>query len=998
MYQGPTITLIPTDRGSKAPFVDRGSDINVTSERPLKKKASLIEIVPSDAVYVDVQVKTASTDDIARDLFMLEIRAMEKVGGPLIDIVKRSLIRPGKVSPPKPAIPRPEVSPEALQRSLQPDPSVAKGKAREIAYRRTDKGVEVVSPKKVEAPKGYEYLEKKEKLPFKESDQPFKEELRTPVRQALSKVPIVGKRLGKGEPVEFASKKEYEYLRPKVISGDIPRQIGHQIGRGAKGVVGAAAGVGRSIPILGTLPAVSRALKQAPLKERRAYSAIEGMSPDYGFEKGRRKLKKKIEGVEPPKTKPELAQLPGDLRKDPDLTKRTIKASEDVGRFKRLTEAEQIRDLSGSVQVKNQVGKWRTATKDEIAQAVKEYRQKGAFPSSYQVSGHLGQAHALSGILDQKKLPAWATEKGRKQGLKIPFSAEEAEKQEGIKKFRAGAAESARSARAKRQEEMSPFTPVGGAAEKKIPTPKDVVPPEGGAKPPEGGGKPGTPPPTGPTPTPKDLVPPSGGAAVAKQPPGKPITTPKSLDDLRRIASGKDFHKVNVKDIRDIVSKEFRDPKDVAGVTRQFVDLRQRSQDAATRGVALGKGLDVAGGKAAPAGAPAPDAAPAAASQPKPEAPPAAEKPKIDVGGVAKSIQAVSSQGNISPSEQMLYYAQMNKPPEGTPEHAAYVQRLSKATELHKAMQNVPLKNVSKKIQEFLRANPQDAEFFQGVLEQYGAGSHIPGAVNVFQTGGRQGPIAAKYTISADDEQARAAAKAWVKKVQVDIPTFDHTDPWQFAQAKERIKMSPTAAKAFVQVQPEGGMTGRSPLQTTLSAGPSAGGVQPTEQQIQAEQTKRVLQDQGYPILSTSTVPGAQGAGLPPGVGQGGMDQGGAQRALTGGTQTELPADMSKRIADVVGGGSPELRSFMETQGVNPGGGFMEGAMNMLPWFAVPMGLQAMGIEGILPQLAGYATIPYLQQKMQGAMGRDPEKIRKATQAYLAGQPAGQIPAPVPQG
>jgi len=1017
--KGPMIVLIHPEEDSKAPFVDRGSDTNVTGEKPLKKKASLVALVPEDAVHVDVQVKTASVDDIALDLFTLELRAMEKIAQPIappilkrpvgriLPGISRALFTPSKVAPAKPKPARPEVSPESIQKALQPEPSVAKGKAREIAYRRTEKGPELASPEPVKAPKGYEYLERREKVPFAESEKPFKEELRTPFRQALSKIPLVGKRLGKGVPTEFVSKGEYEYLRPKIVSGDIPRQVAYAFGRGVKGVGGAAAGAAKAVPGVGTIPAVLRAHEKMPLKERVTLRALEGAKGEQA-QKARKELVKKLT-IEPKKIKPELEQLPKELRSKPEIAQMAVKASEDIDRFKNLSEGEQSRELFGSMEVKGHKGGWRQASQDEIGKAVKEYRQKGSFPQGTRATGRLGEAHELSRVIEEKQLPEWATSKGIKGGKKVPFSAEEAQQQAATQAFMRGARGKGKEVqRAAGIEERQKFLKEQA---KKIP---ETAAPGGrlpGGKQPEGRGKPGIPPPgtAGPTPTPKNLVPPSGGTAAKPpaEPTAKPVTAPKTLEDLHSAARSGTLHKVDMKDIQGIVSKEFHDPQAAAKALNVFIDQRQMLASRATRGAALGKGLDVAGGKPAPVGAPAPVAAPpavptaapvAAPAAPAPAPAPVAEKPKIDVGGVSKSLEAVSAQTNVGPTQNMLYYAQTNMPPEGSPGHAEAMQRLNRVTKFHKQMWNVPPKGVNSKLQTYLKANPEDAQFFQGALEQYAAGGQIPGQVSMFQTGGPQAPpVVPKYTISAADEQARAAAQKWVKNVQKQIPGFDYTDPGQFAQAKTQFKMSPTAEKAFMQVAPEGWRQPAPAQQTFISGGPLAGGIQPTEQQIQAEQVKRMLQSLGYPIPSTSTVPGAQGAGLPPAAAQGALS-GASQGALPGGAQAGLPADMSKRIADVVGGGSPELQAFLQSQGVKPGGGFMEGAMNMLPWFAVPMGLQAMGVEGILPQLAGYASIPFLQQKMQGMMGRDPEKIRQATQAYLAGQQPGKIPAPVPQG
>jgi hypothetical protein len=91
-------------------------------------------------------------------------------------------------------------------------------------------------------------------------------------------------------------------------------------------------------------------------------------------------------------------------------------------------------------------------------------------------------------------------------------------------------------------------------------------------------------------------------------------------------------------------------------------------------------------------------------------------------------------------------------------------------------------------------------------------------------------------------------------------------------------------------------------------------------------------------------------------------------------------------MMDVISGKqTPEMQALMGQAGVKPGGGFMEGAAGIAPWILMPSLLGAMGFEGMLPQLAGYAMIPSLQGKIQSMMGRDPEAIRRVQEAYVKG-------------
>jgi hypothetical protein len=972
-YQGPQINVILTDDEQKGTRIDAAHEKRKLMDptRGIKKRASSdLIVLLADAPLEKEASLPFRTDGIA--LMVLELAEIEKKA----QVARRigRAIFPGKLAPPvkKPKPLQPKPTPEAVARAAKA-PEKVRGRELEVAVRETPKGYEFARQKGEPAPKGFEFL-KRRPTGAKFEGEKVTKRLRTPVGEAVSKIPLVGKKLAPGVEARMTPE-EYKVMRAKVISGDIPRQL---LATGVRGVKAIGRGVRRAAeytPGVGHVMAARRAIERMPVGERVEHALMKRKAAKGQLPKEQKKAFQKLEKklTAPPKAeRPEVEGLPKWMRTGRGrkyMEREAVPGQKRWTAFTKQTEPEQAKSIFGSLYVRGRKGGERKATFEEAQAAVKEYRKTGDLPGD--LKGPLGEAFMASQpFREPKKSPEWLKKK-----KPTPESPQAVAAEERQKAFMVGAKRRGREAkkedwREQRKERLK--EEAAGRPEAKV----EGVAPVPGKAPKMKGKEIG--------PQPEAIV--KGREEIARKakefkekyrgkvPPVTPAApaaaaaAPKTVAELRGIAQAGKMHTVDVKTIRDIANKEFaHDPQAAAQVTRQFVEQRQVMGDAAKRRAAAGEGLDVAAGKPKAPAAPPAEKAPAGAP------PPGQAQQVMDA-----AVRSAETSGSaVQVATNMLTNAQSL--PAGPERDAA----LLRAQRFHQEVQAVPPAGAGAKVREYLTANPQDVQLtFQrpagtgAAVVETGGPATVPYAAPKMQITAGEGKEGAKN---------RKAAEQWVKDMRHHTragENFDPTDMGQFQQAKEQFGIPPKAEKAFTQV-------GQAPPEATTRTfvtGPESGIPAVSEQAQKEMQARAVAESLGLAQPTTAATGAAPGGGLPattPGAGFQAM-----YRPQTGGAPAspEALAAQQQRMMDVISGKqTPEMQALMGQAGVKPGGGFMEGAAGIAPWILMPSLLGAMGFEGMLPQLAGYAMIPSLQGKIQSMMGRDPEAIRRVQEAYVKG-------------
>lgn len=951
-YQGPQINVILTDDEQKGTRIDAAHEKRKLIEptRGIKKRASELIVL-----LVDEPIEKQASGNIIRDLVLdldrIEQAVLVKIGqGGVVRGLGRVLLKPGKVAPAKPKPLRPKAKPAEVEKALRPAERV-KGKEIEVAVTREGK---LAPQEKPPAPKGYEFLEKKPRVKIEGKE--VTKRLRTPIGQAVGWIPGIGKKIAPGVKVKMTPE-EYKVMRPKIISGDIPRQLLYMGGRTAKWI-GRGVAKAKKLPVVGAPFAAKRALEKVPLRERVERAAIEKAKAKGVMtgvqEKRLKEIQKKFK-VER-EVSPEVKGLPKWMRGKRGreyMERQAIPGQKEWTAFKKKDEPAQVKAIFGSLYVKG-----RKANIQEAKDAVRRYRETGNMPGD--LKGPLGEAFmAAQPFREPKKAPEWFKEKAP-----VPDSPEAVAAAERERAFMRGAKgrgraerEAWQTKRRKRLEEEAkralpakpkevmpiPGVSPGIKGAKETPAQQAARREEVARKAKEFKARKGV------------AVPPVTPTAPVRKPvPGAP-TVPTTITELQGISKGENFHRIDVKTIRDIVNKEMgHDPKMAATTMKRFIHTRQESGAAAKRKAAVGAGLERAAGEPK-----APVAPPAAEAQSK-------QIMEAAVRGAETSRSAVQTATNMMSGAMAL--------PPGPERNAA----LLRTQKFYDEVQAVPPAGAGAKVREYLTAYPQDRQLaFQ---RPAGAG------VAMVETGGpaTQPYVAPRMEIMAGEgkegAKARKAAEQWVKDMRKPNrvgKAFDPTNVGQFEQAKQQYGIPSKAEKAFTQV----GQAPAPATTRTFATGQEAGVPSVGERAESEIRARAIAQQMGLPF--TPEAPGA----APPTAGTGFQAMYRPEGAPGGPpAPAEGMAAQRQRMIDIISGKqTPELQALMQQGGVRPGGGMMEGMAGIAPWILMPSLLGAMGFEGILPQLAGYAAIPSIQGKVQSMMGRDPAAIQRVQEAYVKG-------------
>jgi hypothetical protein len=935
-HQGPQINVILTDDEQKGTRIDATHEKRKLIEpmKGIKKRASSDLIVLVLGTPIEKQASSSLMDLV---LELAEIEKAAQVWRPRIPGAK-ALLTPWKVAPekpPKPKVPKP--TPTTVERAFR-RPKEIEG----VGYTRTPEGkIELVEPGRGPAPKGFEFIRKREVVhPPEPGEKPVVKKVRTPARELLKKVPLIGRKLkGKGIEMEFPSEKAFQARRAKPVAHplEVPAQVGRMaqraLGRGWETVKKV-----RHAPIIGAFGrkgAIARYERQMPTVQRDVLSELKKQEATLkGKElKGLQATIKRIEKAYAPKKEvaPELKGVPPKMRGKEGvefIKERAIPAAETWKHFRGQSPEQQARMVQQSgLYVRGRKGGERKASLDEAREAIKEYRKTGKITGD--LRGTLGEAWHAHEPLVTKKTPEWFKKK-KGEPVVVPASAEAIAKAERAKAFGVGIKGKGREirreygadVRRKRLEEE------GRAAVKEKPVPLTSQQKREQAV--------------------KEMKEREAAKKVAPPPTAAPIAIPKTVGELRGMAAAGTIHNVTPDQIKSIMKGHAAEPAEKAMLERQFLHQQRESGAAAQRKKAVGEGLERA------AGPPEPKVAPGEAAR------------KKELEGML--AETVKSTGSAVPMAQNMLANAVALPP--GPESDARRIRLQK---FYEDVQKVPPAGAKSKFMEHMKKYPEDLQLTSA--PPAGAG------VSVVETGGPavQPYAAPKMVMSAADKGAMKDAKKWVKEVKKIYPEFNPEDVAHFEYAKSQVPLSPNAEKAFVRsAAPPAPATTR-----TFAAGPETGIPAVSEAAQREMQAKAKGEAMG--ILPPTTV--ATGA-EPPTTGAGVQGYPITYRPETGGPPAtpEGMASQQQRMTDIISGRqTPQLQALMEQGGVKPGGGMVEGMAGIAPWILMPSLLGAMGFEGTLSQLLGYAAIPSIQGRVQTWMGRDPEAIRRVQEAYIKG-------------